>query len=85
MDREAWQNIPHKFAELYMTEWFSLFIKGGVTVLEVLTCCVPLLPGKGIKPSFLLLHNSAPLFLFCIGAQKAKIWQQNQQKLKIDW
>ena len=53
----------------------------GGTVLEVLTYCFPLLPGKEIKPSFLLLHNSAPLFLFCIGVHKAKILAAEPTKI----
>ena len=42
------------------------------TTLEVVPCCVPPLPGKIIKLLF-LLHNSVAIFLFGIGAQRAKI------------
>ena len=43
------------------------------TVLEVLACCVPSLPGKEIKLLLLFPPNSISIFLFDIGAQRAKI------------
>ena len=51
-------------------EWILTREEG--TVLEMLACCVPLFPGKAIK-LFFLLHNSVSIFLFVIGAQRAKV------------
>ena len=65
MDGGSWQNIPHRVAKSCTRLsgfHYSLFTKEGGTALEVLAYCVPLLPGKEIKPSFLLLHSSVPLF-----------------------
>ena len=47
--------------------------KGG-TVLEALACCVFPFARQRLKPFFSLLQNSVAIFLFTIGAQKAKIF-----------
>ena len=54
-----------------LSDFHSLSRERGTT-LEVVACCVPPLPGKIIKLLF-LLHNSVSIFLFGIGAQRAKI------------
>ena len=54
-----------------LSDFYSLSRERGTT-LEVVACRVPPLPGKIIKLLF-LLHNSVSIFLFGIGAQRAKI------------